>query len=70
MKKALLVLLMTISSLLLSGCLGFHVTCIRETNDKTTDLEIKYLRIHYVTQYDEIIEIYDYQKKEEKQCRQ
>ena len=70
MKKALTVLLMTISSLLFSGCLGFHFICIQDTNAKTMDLEITSLRIHYVTQYGEIIEIYDYQKKEEKQCKQ
>ena len=65
MKKALTVLLMTISSLLFSGCLGFSVMCVQNTNVETMDLEITSLRIHYVTQYGEIIELYEYKKKEE-----
>jgi hypothetical protein len=65
MKKVLTVLLMAISSLLFSGCLGFSVMCVQDTNVETMELEIMSLRIHYVTQYGEIIEIYEYKKKEE-----
>lgn len=51
--------------LLLNGCYGFSVFCIQETNSNTKELEILTLKIHYVTQYGEIIEIYEYKKKEE-----
>lgn len=65
MKNVLTVLILLICLLLLNGCYGFSVFCIQETNSNTKELEILTLKIHYVTQYGEIIEIYEYKKKEE-----
>lgn len=64
MKNLLIKILLIISSLTLSGCFGFSVFCIQNTNPGTMELEVKTFKIHYTTQYGKVIKIYEYKKEE------